>query len=210
MMRVPWVRVALVCVLVLAAEYVANGREPLRVPLRHPLETFPLVVQGWRGFDGAPLDAETLRVLGADAYLNRTYQNDSGVVGLFIGYYEAQRPGNAIHSPKNCLPGNGWQPVQQGTMDIDAEGVRVPANRVVVERRGDKQLVLYWFQGRGRLLASEYANTLALLADGWRLHRTNGALVRIVTPLDGAGHQGEMAAVDFARAALPALMERIP
>lgn len=210
MARVPWFRVALVCVLVLGAQYVAAGREPLRVHLQRPLETFPFVVQGWRGFDGAPLDADTVRVLGADAYLNRIYENDTGVVSLFVGYYEAQRPGNAIHSPKNCLPGNGWEPVQQHTTEIDARGVRVPVNRVVVERRGDRQLVLYWFEGRGRLLASEYANTLALLVDGWRLHRTDGALVRIVTPLAGTERQAEATAVGFARAAMPALMERIP
>jgi EpsI family protein len=186
------------------------GRSPQPMQPKAPLAMFPVHVAGWSGTNAGELDADTLRVLGADEYLNRVYSDDNGTeIGLYVAFYGFQRQGDAIHSPLNCLPGNGWLPVTHGYASIVSRGQALPVNRYVVEKRGVRQLVLYWFQGRGRVVASEYWNKLYLLVDAFRLRRTDGALVRVMSPLrrDAASIA---AAGEFAQAIEPLLTQWLP
>jgi len=122
-----------------------------------------------------------------------------------VAYYGSQAQGDSIHSPKHCLPGSGWQPISQTRSVVRAGDRELPLNRYVIQRRGERQLVLYWFQGRGRLIASEYANKLFLFADALRLGRTNGALVRVATPLGPDDRTADQAATRFIHALQPTL-----
>jgi EpsI family protein len=135
-------------------------------------------------------------------------------VGLYIAYYASQRQGDTIHSPQNCLPGAGWQPVDGGTTSIDAGGRRLTVNRYVIEKGLDRQVVLYWYQGRGRVVANEYANKFWLMFDAARLHRSDGALVRVVAPVSrsagGSLAAADAAAVEFTRALHPHLSAYLP
>ena len=179
-------RVVVLAGLVFAASVVVRGSEPAARELPVPLSAFPRELAGWMGMDGPPLDPEVAKVLGADDYLDRTYHHaDAGAVGLWVAFYAVQRQGDAIHSPMNCLPGTGWMPVAHSRTLLWSGERQARVNRYVVQKRGERQVVTYWFQGRGRIVASEYANKGYLLLDAMRLRRTDGALVRLVTPVRG-------------------------
>jgi len=167
-----------------------------------------------------PLPADSLATLGVDDYVSRVYV-DAGTatgaaaqpVSLYVGYYASQRQGDTIHSPQNCLPGAGWQPVEGGRIQLPVGGRSVEVNRYVIEKGLDRQVVLYWYQGRGRIVASEYANKFWLMVDAARVHRTNGALVRVMAPIgSNAANLGsaDRAVIDFSRALLSQLNGFLP
>jgi EpsI family protein len=194
----------------------ASGAES--VPPRAPLSTLSLTFGGWVGHELPAWDDEVMKVLGADEYVNRRYIHDRGIAELYIGYYRSQRQGDSIHSPQNCLPGAGWQPVASGTVTIPigSAGARSPAsrsitvNRYVIQKDFDKQVVLYWFQGRGRVVASEYANRAYLVLDSLRTRRSDGALVRVISPVLSSADEASRSAERFAAALYPKLSEVIP
>ena len=168
------------------------------------LAVLPYAMSGWTGQEGKPLDEETLRVLGADAYLNRTYVETAGVpVGLYIAYYGAPRPGVSVHSPLHCLPGTGWEPLEVGNVDVAANEIR----RLVVRKNRDRAVVLYWYAVHGRVVASEVTSRLWLLHDGVRYGRRDAALVRIVVPVTGSVDEAERRGVAFTRDLLPYLSQ---
>ena len=112
-----------------------------------------------------------------------------GAVGLYVGYHDSQRQGDTIHSPLNCLPGAGWQPLEQGriTVSVRDHGTARPApievNRVVIGKGLDRQLVLYWYQSHRRVVASEYWGKVYTVLDAMRYNRTDAAMVRVITPV---------------------------
>jgi EpsI family protein len=152
-----------------------------------------------------------LAVLGVDDYINRTYMSlpPAQPIGLYVAYYASQKQGESIHSPQNCLPGSGWEPVSEERTTLDAGGTSLPVNRYVVQKGISRQVVLYWYQGRGRVVANEYANKFWLMIDQARLHRSNGSLVRIVAPVPGTSDtalaSASTAAGQFARHLYPRL-----
>jgi EpsI family protein len=191
-------RVGLLVVALAGTWVVTRDRAPRPVELARPLAALPLTLDGWRGVEDSDLDASVKAVLGADDYLNRVYSDDRGAtVGLYMAYYGSQTQGDSIHSPQHCLPGNGWQPEHHTRSIVRAAGREFPLNRYVVRRRGERQIVLYWFQGRGRIVASEYANKAFLLIDALREGRTDGALVRVVTPVGASERTAHEAALRF-------------
>lgn len=151
---------------------------------RQPLETFPETIGSWAGHQ-TPLDSEILGVLGVNDYINRNYFSQSQLpVQLYIGYYSSQRTGDTIHSPKNCLPGAGWDPIHAGYTTISmADGRQITVNEYVIAQGLNKQLVFYWYQGRGRVVANEYWAKFWMMNDAIFRNRTDGALVRLITPI---------------------------
>jgi EpsI family protein len=196
--------------LAMGAYLQATARGEVSAPPAH-LDRLPLMLGAWRGTPLREFDADTLRVLGTDEYVNRTYVAPGRApVGLYVGYYRAQRQGDAIHSPLNCLPGTGWQIAERRRVDMTVGDKIIDANRLVVTKDGDRELVVYWYEGRGRTVASEYANKLWLLTDAMRFNRTDGALVRVLTPLTTSVNAAERNAAAFVREAYPAIRERLP
>jgi EpsI family protein len=181
------------------------------VALHAPLAGLPLQLDAWRGSNGPPLDPEIARVLRADDYVNRVYQRrDGSAAGLWVAFYASQRQGDAIHSPLNCLPGTGWTPLAHTRPVLDVGGRSFTVNRYLIQKRGERQVVLYWYQGRGRIVASEYANKAYLLADAFRHRRTDGALVRVSAPVLGDESRADRAARDFVAALQPQLARWLP
>ncbi|MGA8213707.1 MAG: exosortase C-terminal domain/associated protein EpsI [Candidatus Sulfotelmatobacter sp.] len=181
------------------------------VLLSSPLSNFPLELGSWHGRE-LPLDAEILKVAAVDDYLNRVYQSPSvGAVGLYVGYYKSQQTGDVIHSPKNCLPGSGWQPVMAGRLSISLpNGTLAPVNLYVIEKGLDRELVLYWYQSHGRIIASEYWAKFYMVRDAIRMNRTDSALVRIVTPFRPDRQEAQGRAIAFAQQMLTPLKSFIP
>src|ERR1700674_1363464 len=136
------------------------------VPLSKPLSTFPMQLRDWQGAD-VSIEPRIVQALGVSDYLFRVYQApDQHLVFLYVGYYRSQRTGISIHSPKNCLPGAGWEPVSAGHMTLTGPGrQRVLVNRYEVENGLHRQLVLYWYQSHGRIIASEYRGKMYMVLD---------------------------------------------
>jgi EpsI family protein len=206
-----YARTFVLVVALLATRQVIAGRSPMERPLQAPLAAFPLEVATWRGTDAPAFAPEIERTLGADEYINRVYW-DGGetAVALYVAYYATQRQGDAIHSPQHCLPGTGWEPVSRSRVAVTAASERFLANRYIVQKRSQRQLVMYWFQGRGRSVASEYANKFHLLSDGLLQRHTNGALVRVIAPIASTEHLADAAALRFVQAVHPHLARWLP
>ncbi len=183
-------RFGIVAVIMLATALVlqAHSRSEF-FPPRALLSFLPLQIDGWKGTD-IPLDQDTLDILGAGEFLVREYENASQpqpLINLFIAYFPTQKAGDTIHSPNHCLPGAGWVPTSREVVQIGRpDGSSFPVNRYVVSKAGERQLVLYWFQAHGREVASEYQAKYYLVSDSVRMNRSDGGLVRLMTPmLDG-------------------------
>jgi len=171
-------------------------------PQALPLSQFPKFVGGYSDMKDIPFDKETLEVLKPTDYLNRIYYAPGlGELGLYIAYFETQRTGAAIHSPKNCLPGAGWQPALSTITQLSLDdGRKVPVNMYIIRKGLDEQIVLYWYQSHGRVVASEYWGKFYMIYDALRLNRTDAALVRITAPvLNGDEDQARNRALSFAR-----------
>jgi EpsI family protein len=157
-----------------------------------PLAQFPKQIAGYSTVGDYQLDKNVLEILRASDYVTRTYYEPGvGEVGLYIAYFATQRSGAAIHSPKNCLPGAGWQPEQSSitTLQLD-DGRKVPVNLYVIRKGLEQQVVLYWYQSHGRVIASEYAGRFYMVYDALRLNRTDAALIRITAPVVGGDEAG--------------------
>jgi EpsI family protein len=178
-------RVVVTAGLLLASTVILHGlSHGERVPSHRPLAQFPLEVGGWQGQD-EPFPERIVKAVGVSDYLNRLYADDRGAtVELYVGYYESQRTGDTIHSPKNCLPGAGWEPVAASRKALDVGAPqRIPVNEYVVQKGLDRLLVIYWYESQGRVVASEYWGKFWMVADAISRNRTDGALVRLTTPV---------------------------
>lgn len=183
------------------------------VPPRAPLSSFPTVLGNWELLREQRVEENLLAVLKADDHLLRTYKSAEGeFVDLYIGYYENQRTGETMHSPKNCFPGWGWRPLASGriSLGVDRGGAPVLVNRYLLEKDGQRALVLYWYQAHGRIIASEYWGKIYLVWDSLWRQRRDGALVRLVIPIKGRPEDAESQAVNFSRVLLPQLSHFLP
>jgi exosortase D (VPLPA-CTERM-specific) len=155
-------------------------------PQREPLNSLPLQVGAWAGRN-VGIDQQTLEILGAGDFLLRDYENASAAqppIALYIAYFPTQKTGDTIHSPSNCLPGAGWVPLQRKVVQLPrGDGTSFPANQYVVAKGGERQLVLYWYLAHDRVVASEFWAKYYLVADSIRLNRSDGALIRLTTPM---------------------------
>ena len=206
------------------AAILGSARVDADVPTKAPLRSFPIRVAAWQGQATADLKAQEARILGADEYLTRVYsQAATEPVALFIAYYGSQRTGAVIHSPLNCLPGAGWQPVERQRTVVDVHsaapddpsprGRRIEINRVLIQKGEERQLAFYWYHERGRVIASEYASRVYLMLDAARYGRTDGALVRVLTPVGGDPGGIDRSAsrlVSFVQAIFPGLTGYLP
>lgn len=156
------------------------------IPAREPLEQLSRVIAGRTGSD-IRIDQETLDSLGTGDFLSRSYTlpEQSQPVDLFIGYFPTQRTGVNIHSPKHCLPGAGWAFESSQAVDLkDAAGKTHRVGEYILSNGETRQFVLYWYQAHGRSVANAYMAKAYMVADAMRMNRTDGALVRVMTPIN--------------------------
>jgi EpsI family protein len=184
------------------------------VPPSEPLSLVPFVITGRSGAD-VPIAEDALTVLGPGDFLSRMYtrKGDTQSVGLFIGYFPSQRSGDAIHSPKNCLPGAGWTFESQQYVNLnDVLGKPHRVGEYVVTNGDSRQFVIYWYQAHGRSIANEYLAKFHLALDAIRMRRTDGGLVRVSTPIDvrESVSQAKERAEQFAAQLTPMLPRFIP
>ena len=183
------------------------------VPIRKPLDSFPRVVAEWQAHEGEILDLSILDKLKAKDYLMRRDQDLAGrSVWLFIGYWDSQRAGAQPHSPKNCLPGHGWEPLEASRVAIPLSKPFVPitVNRYLLQKDRDQLVVFYWYQSQGKAVAGELAAKMATAKNSIFRRRTDGALVRVSSPIYGNVEQTSDLLVRYVQALYPVLGEYLP
>lgn len=177
-----------VAVLLVGAFFVYRAPHGKSMLLQQDLFRFEDQIGGWTGEEPRTLDPEVLEVLRADAYVDRIYRNDAGDwISLYAGYFEDQKTGETIHSPKNCMPGAGWNFLHSEEVAFTIESqyppIQFKALKAILVNKEERLLSYYWYQSRGRFLASEYWHKFYLIVDAMRYSRTDGALVRALAPL---------------------------
>ncbi len=184
------------------------------IPESRPLNQLPHQLGGWKMIQESFVDKETQDVLKADDTLNRVYQDPStgASASLFVAAFRTQRNGKSPHSPKNCLPGSGWTQLSSENYTIDA-GLAAPivVNRYVIVHGEEREMVLYWYQSRDRVVADEFKAKFWVVADAMRLNRTDTALVRVIVPI--APHDEDRATrtgTEFVRALFSTLRQYLP
>ncbi len=194
-----------------SAHYLTRTGDREHIPPRTSLADFPRQFDSWRQTDAQALSAGTLRELKADDYLSAVYANDRGAfASLFIAYYGSQRHRQTIHSPQNCLPGAGWT-MSRHRLHAMVEGGWI--NEYLIEKDDVQTLAFYWYQGRGRTVASEYWAKFETVRDAMWLGRTDGALVRVIVPMgkgEGAEEFARAAGLDFSQKLLTILPGFVP
>jgi EpsI family protein len=201
----------LTLVLVIQAVLFYSASHGETTPLASPLNAFPKTIADWRMVQEGVIDPETQEVLRADDIITRFYANSSSAANLFIAYFKTQREGQSPHSPKNCLPGSGWQPSETGRIDVPVAGGSIRINRYVVAKGEAQSVVLYWYQSQGRVIADEFAAKFYLVSDSIRHHRSDTALVRVVVPITGgATASAEKIGTEFVQTFYPAIEGYLP
>lgn len=200
--------------LVIQAALLYSSIRPEAVPAGRALAGVPQSLGTWQFEREEKIEPEILQVLNADDILDRSYVRTSSNVAanLFVAAFRSQRNGKAPHSPKNCLPGNGWTPLvsDEFTVDVGAASP-VTVNRYVIAHGDSRSLVLYWYQSRERVVASEYKAKFWVVVDAIRLNRTDTALVRVIVPIANRDEdQATATAVDFVRSFYSTLRTYLP
>jgi EpsI family protein len=183
------------------------------VPIRTPLDRLPTVLGRWEQREHGALDAKVVRNLKLNDYIVSKYVNDAGrSLWLYIGYWETQRKNAQIHSPRNCLPGNGWEPLEASIMTIpllDAQR-SITVNRYVIQKEQEQQVVLYWYHSQGEAIAGEITAKAAMIRNAMTRNRTDGALVRISSPVYGGVAETSATLAAYVQVMYPVLAEFLP
>ena len=180
---------------------ISGMRTQKRVPPRTPMSAVQIAAPGYATKDTV-ISADERKIAGMSDYVLRLFARDSADLGfsVYIGYYDFQVQGKTIHSPKNCLPGAGWEALSASVQPVHAGGATYPVNRYMLANKGSQALVYYWYQGRGRVEANEYKVKYNLLHDAALYGRTEEALVRVVVPIDMRKLQRDGQAATYAAA----------
>ncbi len=188
----------------------AGNTQQLSMPLAAPLATLPAGIGGYESTDREIGEAERW-VAGMSSYLFRSFGRDSTLAfSVYVGYYDRQIQGKTIHSPKNCLPGAGWEVVAAREELLDTPGGPVPVNRYALVNKGHKAVVYYWYQGRGRVESNEYRVKLQLLRDSALRGRSEEALVRVVVPVLGSEDEAVALARQVSAQLVPEVFRVLP
>jgi EpsI family protein len=195
--------------------YYAVAMRSEHIPSIAPLSTFPALIGNWRMIVDAPIEPDIRDLLKADDTLNRLYGDPSGAnqLSLFIAFFKTQRYGQSPHSPKNCLPGNGWEPLVDRKITLQAPVWNRPIviNQYVVQHGDQKSVTLYWYQSHNRVIASEYSARIWLVADAIRYHRSDTSIVRVVVPVrDNDIETATRTGIGFIQALFPDLLKQLP
>jgi len=203
---------ALIAVTIIGLQ--AIGAREETIPERRDLAQFPLYLDGWRAREQT-LDPAVEQALKVDDYLLADYgQQRNQPVNFYIAFYESQRKGASPHSPRVCIPGGGWEisKFSRSGMTLPGSNTQLPFNRLIISNSTDKLLVYYWFDQRGKKFANEYVMKAHLLKDAVTINRTDGALVRVTTPIsDGESiKRADERLQSFIRTVTPYLPQYIP
>jgi EpsI family protein len=183
------------------------------VPIRKPLDSFPATVGEWKAKGGTIFGGGILDKLKLTDYVMRDYVDPAGRgLNLYIAYWDTQRRGAVIHSPKNCLPGAGWEPVESSLLTIPLPPLHPPiiVNRYLIQKDRQQQVVLYWYQSQGQAIAAEVPARIAMVKSALVHNRTDGAIVRVMSPIYGSAAETSERLVAYVQAMYAVLGDYLP
>ncbi len=206
----PWRFYLIFVLLGFAAVYVYT-RSEVAVPINKPLDLFPQRAGDWIMTGQARFDERVLEVLRPTDYLSRSYVDSQGNrLSLYIGYHGGGPDSGPIHSPKQCLPGSGWNRLKAEVKKVDVDGVQVPYVRAIYQKDIEKQLFLYWFQVRDQILTNEYALKFALVKNSIFYNRRDSAFIRLSVMATDGEKQATKVGERFIRDFYPAIRDALP
>jgi EpsI family protein len=209
-----WSRVALSAGLLVTALLVLQLRSTGEaVPLRKSFAAFPTLLGEWQGREATILEVEVVNLLKVKDYLMRRYSDAAGrSLWLYIGYWDTQRKGAQPHSPRNCLPGAGWEPLEARrlTLALPPPHMAITVNLYVIQKEQAQQVVLYWYHSQGQAVAGEVAARVLMVRNAIVRNRTDGALVRVSSPVYGSVKETSAQLVKYVQAMYPVLAEYLP
>lgn len=183
------------------------------LPEARPLASFPLSFPGWQG-RSVPMESQFIEALDFTDYVQIDFESADGrTVDFYVAWYQSQRKGESIHSPETCLRGGGWDFVHSGAVHIEIPGFGpVRVNRAVLEQAGRRMVSYFWFSARGRMLTNGVELKFATMWDALTMRRTDGALVRLITPLQPGEEEAaaEARLQEFLGQAMPMLADILP
>lgn len=206
-------RVLLVLLLFAATWYVLNITNEVRVvPIKHTLADFPQRLGDYHLTNTFQSSSEELKMLGVDDYIQYNYINSAGErINFYVGYYQAVGVTGSYHSPKNCLPGGGWGIAASRQVPLHVNGKSVTIAEMAIENGADQQMLMYWYQNRGRVIASEYWEKFWLIKDALFMGRRDGAFVRVMSDVkDGQSAAAQQRMEKFSEMALVELDRFLP
>ena len=214
-MRNTYLRLGLVLILLVGASVFLRSRSRAEdLPPRAAPDRFPEQLGEWQG-KRIYISEDIRKILGDGDFMQQVYRrsSDDPAIELFIAYFPSQRTGSTIHSPKNCLPGSGWVPVESLHIPITRpDGTVISVNRYVIQKSNARRLVVYWYQAHDRVVASEYWAKIYMVSDAFRMNRTDGALVRVISSLDESESpaDGQKRIERFLSSVFPVLPNYVP
>jgi EpsI family protein len=179
---------------------------------RKPLKELSATLGDWKQKGGdIRFSEQTESVLRTSDYVMREYSLlDGRYANLYVGYYASQRSGATYHSPQNCLPGSGWEMKQPELVEIKNGEKSFMANRYIIQNGNVRHVLVYWYQGRGKTNASEYTDKIDTVLDGIMRNRSDGAMVRIMIPINSSESEALQSAVDLSSQLAAKLSEFVP
>lgn len=185
----------------------------VRTPIKQTLGKFPPMLGDWKALSSRESTEAVVKMLGVDDYIEYNYADSTGrAVNFYTAFYESVGTGGGYHSPKNCIPGGGWGIDAVKTVEIQPKGRgNVTVSEMIIRNRNEYQVVLYWYQNRGRIIYSEYWEKIYLVLDAILMKRRDGAFVRLIAPAPGGDiQQAEKTLQQFAGLAISELDNFLP
>jgi len=204
--------IIIIAIMLITALLTNFASQSERIAPNRPFSEFPLEIDQWKGQKDV-LDQKVYNILGVEDYILANYRKDSKeMVNLYVGFYQSQKEGDIIHSPKNCMPGSGWNISKTSIEPVHMTdtGKSIKTIKLLLQKGAQKQVVLYWFQSRGRIISSEYMQKIWLVIDSVVKHRTDGSFVRLIAPVAVDEAATIKLLKEFANKVYPILNEYIP
>jgi EpsI family protein len=201
---------ALLLVTLLVLQFRSSGEA---VPIRKSLDLFPVEFGQWQGRQDTTLEPQVINQLKVNDYLVRRYVDKSGRgLWLYIAYWATQRKGADFHSPKNCLPGAGWEPIgaTRITIGLPIPYAPITVNRYLIQKDRSMQVVVYWYQTHGRVIAGEVGAKIEMVRSAITQNRTDGALVRVSSVVAGSPQETTERLIEYVQSVYPTLHEFLP
>ena len=208
-------RVAIISVVLTAAIiFLSFLDKGMSVPIKRPLEAFPREIGKWSFVNSTSLPQKVEEKLGVDTYLEYDYISPAGqVVNLYVSYFSSME-GKRFHSPRNCMPGAGWDVASLEPLALEihhSQSMPIEINNMILQKGADRQVVLYWYQCRGRFIRSEYMEKIYQVLDSIFKRRTDGSFIRVMGPAqNGRTEYTTNYLADFTKEVIPILEEYIP
>ena len=209
------IRIIIVCILLFATTiFLHNFSKGTEVPIKQSLDNFSGTIGNWTCTSNSQLSPATIKMLGVDDYISRDYQAPNGrIINLYVSYFACME-GKGFHSPRNCMPGSGWDIASLKPLTLyirHSEGTPVVINQMIMQKGAKQQIVLYWYHCRGRIIHSEYMEKIYQVIDSIFKRRTDGSFIRIMAPSDKGDKTLRLNNMkEFTRHVIPLLEEYLP